>query len=236
MKGTMIKKVHPNGSFKGCIASEFSGFAQPKPCVKPSNDTVECTSTSSKDGVIALTVWRKSLLLNCKGFTVYDSNGNIVFRVDNYVAGNRGEVLLMDGHGKPLLTIRRKKLSWRDNWQIYEGESCINPRYLVQKQGNFVGSNRKKMNLAQVQLISKVKNNCNDSKILYHIEGSYAQRNVVVYNNKRQCVAEIKTKEAPMGVTLGGDVFMLIIVRPHEIDCALAMSLVIFLDQMFGSS
>lgn len=55
-----------------------------------------------------LTVWRKSLLLNCNGFTVFDAKGNLVFRVDNYAASNRVEVVLMDASGKPLLTLRRK--------------------------------------------------------------------------------------------------------------------------------
>lgn len=57
-----------------------------------------------------LTVWKKSLLLSCNGFTVFDGAGDIVFRVDNYVAAgrNRGEILLMDAYGSPLLTIRRK--------------------------------------------------------------------------------------------------------------------------------
>lgn len=62
-----------------------------------------------------LTVWKKSLLFNCTGFTVFDAKGNLVFRVDNYVAGNKGEIVLMDAAGKPLLTIRRKvirKFPW----------------------------------------------------------------------------------------------------------------------------
>jgi len=225
----MTKKVHPNASFK--IASDTSSGI-------PSSNTFECTSSSGKDARVALTVWRKSLLLNCKGFTVYDATGNIVFRVDNYVAANRGETLLMDGDGKPLLTIRRKKLSWGDNWHIYEGESTINPRYFVQKQGSLL-ANAKTMSLAQVQAISnktlKTKNN-RDESILYYIEGSYAERSVTMYNNKRQCVAEIKKKEAQGGVNLGGDVFKLIIVRPNDISCSFAMALVILLDQMFGSS
>ncbi|MGV7428878.1 LURP-one-related family protein, partial [Mycobacterium kansasii] len=82
----MTKRVHPNVSFKSRVASNLSGAA-PKPCVTSINDNaVDYTSTSGKDGVVALTVWRKSLLLNCTGFTVFDCNGNIVFRVDNYVA------------------------------------------------------------------------------------------------------------------------------------------------------
>lgn len=60
------------------------------------------------DAAAVLTVWKKSLLFNCTGFTVFDGKGNLVFRVDNYVAGNKSEIVLMDASGKPLLTIRRK--------------------------------------------------------------------------------------------------------------------------------
>lgn len=55
-----------------------------------------------------LTVWRKSLLFNGNGFTVFDSKGHLVFRVDNYSSGSRDCIVLMDAAGKPLLTIRRK--------------------------------------------------------------------------------------------------------------------------------
>lgn len=56
-----------------------------------------------------LTVWRKSLLISCKGFTVIDSNGDLVYRVDNYV-GHPEEVVLMDASGKSVLTMRRRKV------------------------------------------------------------------------------------------------------------------------------
>jgi len=62
---------------------------------------------------ILLTVWRKSLLMNCNGFTVYDSTGNLVFRVDDYCVSNlSNKVLLMDAAGKALITIRRKVLAF----------------------------------------------------------------------------------------------------------------------------
>lgn len=59
-----------------------------------------------------LTVWRKSLLFNGNGFAVFDANGNLVFRVDNYASGSKAEVVLMDAAGKPLLTIRRKVIKF----------------------------------------------------------------------------------------------------------------------------
>ncbi|KAJ0687170.1 putative tubby-like protein [Helianthus annuus] len=57
---------------------------------------------------IVLTVWKKSLIFGCEGFTVYNSNGNLAFRVDNYfVKGNR-EIVLMDALGCSLHTVRHK--------------------------------------------------------------------------------------------------------------------------------
>lgn len=66
-----------------------------------SNDDDLCTS---------LTVWRKSLLISCNGFTVIDSNGNLVYRVDNYMGGRPKELVLMDGKGNSILTMRRCKV------------------------------------------------------------------------------------------------------------------------------
>lgn len=57
----------------------------------------------------SLTVWRKSLLLSCNGFTVIDSKGNLIYRVDNYT-GHPQEIVLMDGSGKSVLTLHRRKV------------------------------------------------------------------------------------------------------------------------------
>ncbi|RZC82652.1 hypothetical protein C5167_045437 [Papaver somniferum] len=175
--------------------------------------------------VEVLTVWKKSLLFNCNGFTVFDTKGNLVFRVDNYRAGIKTEIFLMDALGKTLLTIRRKKLSLSDNWMVYDGENSVNPRFIVKKHVNFLTSK----NLAHV--ISCTQGN--NKELMYEIIGSYAQRCVGVYDNRKRLVAEIQRKEAKAGVTFGGDVFKLI-VQP-QIDSTVAMSLVILMEQMFGS-
>lgn len=67
-----------------------------------------CCGATREDGAAVLTVWRKSLLFSCNGFTVFDAEGNLVFRVDIYGSGSAGELVLMDASGKPLLTARRK--------------------------------------------------------------------------------------------------------------------------------
>lgn len=54
------------------------------------------------------TIWMKSLILNGNGCTVFDSQGQIVFRVDNYEIRCAPEVFLMDQHGNVLFTILKK--------------------------------------------------------------------------------------------------------------------------------
>jgi hypothetical protein len=66
--------------------------------------------TRINDGTCtSLTVWRKSLLISCNGFTVINSCGDLVYRVDNYI-DRPDELVLMDGSGKSILTMRRRKV------------------------------------------------------------------------------------------------------------------------------
>ena len=67
---------------------------------------------------------------------------------------------------------------------------------------------------------------------MYDIEGSYSQRCCAVYDESRRIQAEIRRKEDVKGVAFGGDVFRLV-VQPG-FDVAVAMAIVILLEQMFG--
>ncbi|XP_022753772.1 protein LURP-one-related 8-like [Durio zibethinus] len=207
-----MTKVYPNASFTGsdAIISE-----RPSVAADTSEETV-------------LTVWKKSLLFNCNGFTVFDVKGDLVFRVDNYMEGNKVEILLMDANGKPLLTIRRKKMSLGDNWLVYEGETSVNPRLSVRKSVNI-------LNNKCLAYVIPGNSDSRNNNIMYEIEGSYSQRCCAVFDGKRRLVAAIKRKEAVGGVAFGTDVFRLI-VQPDSIRTDFTMALVIILDQMFGSS
>lgn len=140
-----------------------------------------------------------------------------------------------------------QRLSLGDNWLVYDGETAVNPRFLVRKQVNILNTKC----LAHVSSGSNSNSNSNNDNdeesgitcssssttsknLLYQIEGSYTQRCCAVLDKKRRRVAEIQRKESVRGMTFGLDVFRLV-VQP-EIDAPLAMALVILLDQMFGSS
>ncbi|KAM1584931.1 hypothetical protein ACFX1Z_037857 [Malus domestica] len=199
----------------------------------------KATDSCTSGACTSLTVWRKSLLISCKGFTVIDSNGDLVYRVDNYI-GHPEEVILMDGSGKSVLTMRhRKKLSLVDGWFVHEGEtggcctkrataaSKSRPTFYVRKNMNMINTNPSSL-LAYVY-----RETCGHKRHAYVIEGSYTHRSCKVSDESRNVVAEIKKKEANIGgVSYGVDVFHLIV--HHGFDSGFAMALVLVLDQLFS--
>ncbi|XP_010505504.1 PREDICTED: protein LURP-one-related 8 [Camelina sativa] len=182
-------------------------------------------SLCDSKAAVVLTVWKKSLLFNCDGFTVYNANGELVFRVDNYMNCPRDNIVLMDASGLPLLSVRRKKLSLGDCWMVYDGETERDPILTARKNVNIITNRR---TLAWVS---------SKRTILYEIEGSYSQRSCKILDERRnkKKTAEIKRKETVIGgVAFGKDVFKLIV--ESEMEPRVAMALTIILDQMFRSS
>jgi uncharacterized protein YxjI len=199
-----MAKVHPN---------------VPLPSSSP--DAVEAASASEEEPT-TLTVWRKSLLFNCKGFTVFDARGDLAYRVDSYDAEPAGgEVVLMDPAGLPVFTVRRKRLSLSgEKWLIFAGEEERRPLHAL-KRGSGGGKTT-----ARVSPCARVGPG-EAAAAAYEVEGSYARRRCVVYDAERRAVAEVQPKEA-----VGSDVFRLV-VQPG-VDVSFAMAMVVALDQMFG--
>nr|XP_043612822.1 protein LURP-one-related 17-like [Erigeron canadensis] len=181
------------------------------------------------DGPTSLTVWRKSLFVGCSGFTVINSDGDLVYRVDNYGGRRQQEVVLMDASGKPILTIFRskQKLNLVDNWLVFEGDISSKkqkPIYRARKDMDFLR--------AKVKRLARFYRVPYDETLGYVIEGSYVNRSCKVLDESGNIVAEIRRKESvTKGVSLGLEVFDLIV--NQGFDSSLAMSIVLLLDQMF---
>ena len=71
----------------------------------PSPASLDSYITSKRE---AFTLWMKSLVIQGNGCTVYNSDGEIVYRIDNYDKKGSSEVYLMDLQGKVLFTIVRR--------------------------------------------------------------------------------------------------------------------------------
>ena len=200
-----MARVHPNA-----IAPE------------PAATTTTSRAAEEEPPPALLTVWRKSRLFNCDGFTVFDARGDLAFRVDCYAsARRRAEVVLMDVAGKPLLTVRRKRLSLTDHWVIYDGDGTARPLLSVRRHVSLRSSSK---TLAHVTPLGSAA----ASAAEYVVEGSYGRRACAVRDAHGDAVAEVRRKES-----VGDDVFRL--VADPRLGAPLAMGLVIALDEMFGA-
>ncbi|CAM0950432.1 unnamed protein product [Alopecurus aequalis] len=213
-----MAKVHPNVAVPESPAGAIVQEEQQQPTV--------------------LTVWRKSLLFNCDGFTVFDATGDLAFRVDRYgsTSGSRRraeDVVLMDAAGKPLLTVRRKiklSLSLAEHWVVYEGDAgAAGAKPLLSVRRHHVGLHRRASDktLAHITPLSS-----GADSAAYVVEGSYGRRSCAVRDARGggAAAAEVRRKES-----VGDDVFRLV-VPDHRLGAALSMGVVIALDQMFGGA
>ncbi|KAI3716270.1 hypothetical protein L6452_23492 [Arctium lappa] len=173
-----------------------------------------------------LTVMKTSLFFAGDGFTVYDTNGQIVFRVDSYGPDtyDAGELVLMDPNGRCLLTVRRKRPSLHQRWEGFLGERIegenSKPIFSVRRSSIIGRSNM------TVEVFG-------DRTEEYFIEGCFGSRNCTIYDSGKETMAEIRRKvDATTNVMLGKDVFSLIL--KAGFDGAFAMGLVLVLDQING--
>ncbi|XP_028779186.1 protein LURP-one-related 5-like [Neltuma alba] len=178
-----------------------------------------------------LTVLKTSLFFAGDGFTVYDSHGQLVFRVDTYGpdARDKDELVLMDPHGLCLLTVRRKRPSLHQRWEGYKGERMDGDKPIFSvKRSSIIGRAR-----ASVTVELYDDNSGGEEQQYYQIEGCFPQRNCTVYNATKESMAEIRRKvDQTTSVMLGKEVFTLC-VKPG-FDGAFAMGLVLVLDQING--
>lgn len=182
----------------------------------------------------ALTVWRKSLVFSGNGFTVFDSTGNLVFRVDNYTSHLKDEIVLMDATGMALFTMKRKRLSLHNEWRGFLGDfqDTQRPLFIVRRAAPYLLISTKR--LADVYICSSAESkNKKKAHSDYRFEGCYAKRSFTLLNSFNEVVAEVKPKLVRSEITLGGDVFNLT-VQPGY-DQAFVMGLIIILDQMLPS-
>ncbi|KAM6556789.1 hypothetical protein CsatB_003808 [Cannabis sativa] len=182
------------------------------------------------------TIWMKSLVFQTNGCTVYNSNGQIVFRVDNYEKKCSSEVYLMDLKGKVLFTIRKKKLQAFGGWVGYrccsnnninnfndddqlESSDMMN----ISTEGKpWFRVTRQYCKMLMGDLACHISVGCDDKYRIVRIAGKAVGFRIVNLDGK--IVAEAKQKQSSSGVVLGDDVLSLE-VAPCE-DHSLIMALV----------
>ncbi|KAL9439412.1 hypothetical protein AB3S75_024973 [Citrus x aurantiifolia] len=156
------------------------------------------------------TVWMKSLVCHSNGCTVFNSNGEIIYRVENYDNKCNKEVYLMDLRGKVLFTIRRRKCALAfGRWDGYRWSST--------------GSLNKEKPWFQVKiyycrfLMGNLACQVTVARDRYWILKKSARKpafRIVMNNINGDIVAKVNQKQSSSGISFGEDVLTLR-VEPH---------------------
>ncbi|XP_060180067.1 protein LURP-one-related 4-like [Lycium barbarum] len=164
------------------------------------------------------TIWMKSLVFHGNGCTVFNSKGEIIFRIDNYQESCRDEVCLMDLKGQVLFSIKREKLRVFGRWNGYGSCGRIKGRPLFQVKRNY-------SMFSSDNVICNV--GCDENNVgvgCYKIQQLERSTSFKVTNTAGQVVAEVKKKQSSRGFGYGEEVLSLE-VQPH-IDHSLIVALV----------
>ncbi|ESW30477.1 hypothetical protein PHAVU_002G156100 [Phaseolus vulgaris] len=178
-----------------------------------------CTSY----GPQTYTLWMKSLIFNSNGCTVYDSNGLIVYRVDNYDTKGRRNVNLLDLRGRVLCTIHKRLLAF-GRWDVYRSSDDSNSEKQEKEKPWF--------EVKRCHEIMTGKLTCEISMVecqKYCIEKIGAKTAFRIVNTDHgDIVAHAKQKHSSSGVILGSDVLTL------DVEGGIDHSLVIAFVIVFG--
>ncbi|XP_077239218.1 protein LURP-one-related 5-like [Tasmannia lanceolata] len=200
--------------------------------IYPTQNKYHARGPIPADQSSVLTVWKKSSMAfqGTDGFSVFDKEGKLVFRVDNYSRKNRcltGALVLMDGAGRALFTLRPQILSMHDQWNGFEGDggSKIRPR-----MQSF--SMRRRSILQRNDAADIFRGGPGDHVLRpdFRIEGCFWRRNCKIRDGTGEVAAEISRKKVNNTILLSEDVFSLE-VQPG-FDCKLIMAFVVLMDRI----
>ncbi|KAK9072925.1 hypothetical protein SSX86_009363 [Deinandra increscens subsp. villosa] len=181
----------------------------PQTTASPSSSSSDISSKPE-----SFTIWMKSLVFNTHGCTVYNSKGEIVYRVDNYDNKCFHEVYLMDIRGKVLFSLLQKKLRLFGCWDGYKWDACSSEKRLWFRV--------RKHRSIRVCLCNHIARGCTYK--IVRMDGKLGFK-IVDEDQEGALVAEIKQKQTSTGINFGNDVFALT-VQPH-VDQSLIMAIVI---------
>ncbi|CAA0842220.1 Protein LURP-one-related 11 [Striga hermonthica] len=162
----------------------------------------------------------KSLVFHGNGCTVFNTKGDVVYRVDNYQKRCGSRVFLMDANGKVLYSINKKKMHISGCWEGYKwnGNSKDNdgrPWFQVRRNSAILSKDM------SYKVAFKCREENDEYKIIGSIQGKSALK---IVDSSCHLLAEAVQKQSLMGVSLGEDVLRLT-VEPQA-DQSLVMALV----------
>ncbi|KAL8112438.1 hypothetical protein AgCh_019955 [Apium graveolens] len=154
------------------------------------------------------------------------SDGEIVYRIDNYNKKCGSQVQLMNLHGEVLLLLRRKRFRIFEEWEGFRLNVISGD---MRRQKPWFNVRRDCKILRRSMTSCHVRFGC-DHKVRgngYRIVGFPGKSELKIIRGENQLVAEVKRKQSCSGVILGEDVLSLRVEALPQINHLLIMALVI---------
>lgn len=142
-----------------------------------------------------LVVRKRPHMVGGGGFVVTDSDQKVVFKVDGCgILGTKGELVLRDADGEPLLLIRRKRgivqaLSMYGQWKGYgfDYEGSQKPVFKLKEPNSFCLSSDYPI---RISIEPKGRNDWD-----FEVKGSFPDKSCTIIDFKGNIVAQIGVKE-----------------------------------------
>ncbi|TYH73615.1 hypothetical protein ES332_D05G341600v1 [Gossypium tomentosum] len=167
-----------------------------------------------------LVVKRKVESFSNVHYDVFDITGNSLLQVDGGVWNSKKKRVIKDPAGFPVITLRKKALSWKKQWQIYQGESSEKNHFLCSVQR----SNALQMkNNLDVYLASSYMEDGPD----FHVTGSFTSMSFKVWKGN-SVIAEVM-HNFTWGTCMGKESFKLKVYP--EVDYAFILALTVIMHE-----
>nr|GEV04342.1 hypothetical protein [Tanacetum cinerariifolium] len=224
--------------------------------IHPSSSGSHRVQSEDPKHASTLTVWKRSSMSfqGTDGFTVYDHNGSLAFRVDNYSRNtthggfscssdnNAGPLVLMDGYGKPLLTLKPQIFSIQNQWNgcAFEeynnnGSSKSEKRifFMRKPSSSMLVFGRTQAQSCEAEVFLNHSERKPSREPDYRIEGSFWNRNCKIRSIATgEVAAKIMRKRTSSNSTimLSEEVFSLVV--KQGFDPQMMMAFVVILDRI----
>ncbi|GAV64787.1 Tub_2 domain-containing protein [Cephalotus follicularis] len=185
---------------------------------------------------MVLVVRRRPHVVNGGGFVVTDCAQKVVFHVDGCgVVGSKGELILRDGNGDPLLLIRRKggvveALCIHKKWKGYTFEYEGLQKSVFSLKEPIGNSCLARNNAIRISIDPRVSNKNWD----FEIKGYFPERDCSILDSGGIVVAQIGVKEEVNKLMTSKDLYH-VVVKPG-IDQAFVFGVIAVLDYIHGES
>ncbi|XVF84078.1 hypothetical protein PTKIN_Ptkin16aG0546000 [Pterospermum kingtungense] len=167
-----------------------------------------------------LLVKRKIQSFSNAHYDVFDTTGNVLLQVDGGVWNLHKKRVMKDPSGLPVVTLREKGLSWKQQWLIHQGESSERNHFLCGVQRS---SALQLKNNLDVYLAS----NCKEADRDFRVTGSFTSLSFKVRRGN-SIIAEV-SHNFTWGSCKGKDNFK-VKVYP-EVDYAFIVALIVIMHE-----